>query len=1465
MPSSPSSNESERLRALAEYEVLDTPPEGEFDDLAALAAELCGTPIAWIAFVDASRQWFKARVGFPLGETPRELMFCPPGLADPGLLLVPDAARDPRFADHPLVSGDSHIRFIAGAPLVTEAGQALGILCVLDREPRALDERHQQMLLMLGRQVMACLELRRRVADSRRTEAALNATTGLLRSAEFRLREAEASEKATEALRLSEERFRLLARATNDALWEWDVVSGALWWNEGYEQHFGHRAGEYEQTISSWERHVHPDDLARVKAGLDLALGGGGGSWTDEYRFRRRDQTYAHVLDRGYVLRDSAGKPFRVIGGITDVTEARLAEEEVRRSNTRLERIVETLQEVANPRLNLREIMTLMASRAQELTDADGAAVELVEKEDLVCYAASGAAVENIGRRIVHGRGLAWLAVRGDSVLVSEDTENDGRVDLAAWRALGVRSMIVVPLRDDRQVIGVLKAVWLRPRTFSPGDLGNLKLLVGSLGAVIQRQRSAEMVSASEERYRLLFASNPHPMWVYDLETLRFTAVNAAAVRAYGYAEAEFLGMSILDIRAPEYSEFLVKRIRSEAYRGEQRGRGQHLRRDGSAVDVEIVSDEVVFAGRKSRLVLAFDVTERARAEREAASAHRALHMLSRCNEALVRAENERGLLQQICGIAVETGGFRMAWVGYALDDESKSIAAQAHAGAEDGYLAEIRLTWAAETPIGQGPAGRTIRSGRAIVVPDITDPGTGFHSREQALRRGYRGVVSLPLKEGETTFGLLALYLEEIREIPSDELRALEELAANLAYGIVTLRARVERRRTHEAVLAMARGVSASTGEEFFTKLTLSMVEALGADAGYIARLDGPDCGAATTLCVVADGKTVPNFEYTIGPGMCAGIKRDEDWVVSRDAQQRQPRMAAFSDPSIQSYVGARLSDDAGRPLGLVCVLFRQPLGQPDFVLSTLRIFASRVSAEMARQLADAKTREQAALLDKAQDAIIVRDLQHRVRYWNKSAERLYGWDAAEAQGHSERELFYADPTLFDQASLQLLAEGDWAGEFIHRSKAGAMLAIEAHWTLVRDETGSPVSVLAINTDITDRKKLEQQFLRAQRMESLGTLAGGIAHDLNNLLAPITMGVGLLKRMELAPTGAVIVENIERSAKRGADLVRQVLSFARGVEGTQLPLQLRNVFGEVASIVRNTFPKNIVVETCVAPDTALVMAEPTQLNQVLLNLCVNARDAMPNGGRLTISAGNTEIGRQPAAMAGGVRPGRYVVIRVADTGMGIAREHLDRIFEPFFTTKEVGKGTGLGLSTVLGIVRSHGGFVDVRSELGSGSTFLVHLPAHGSEPGEAAAAAPTPELLRGEGELVLVVDDEEAIRDITRHVLESFGYRVLLAEDGAQAILLYAQHRDEIDVVVTDMMMPVMDGVALVMALRNLDPSVRVVCTSGLSDTTHLARATQAGIRHFIPKPFSTETVLTVLRTVISEDSGVSHEGSHI
>jgi two-component system, cell cycle sensor histidine kinase and response regulator CckA len=503
-------------------------------------------------------------------------------------------------------------------------------------------------------------------------------------------------------------------------------------------------------------------------------------------------------------------------------------------------------------------------------------------------------------------------------------------------------------------------------------------------------------------------------------------------------------------------------------------------------------------------------------------------------------------------------------------------------------------------------------------------------------------------------------------------------------------------------------------------------------------------------------------------------------------------------------------------------------------------------------RKLAEEQIREHASLLDKAQDAIGVRDLEHRLIYWNKGAQRLYGWKAEEVIGKNADELLYKEESpLLIEAKKSVIEKGEWTGELHQMTKGGKEIIVESRWSLVHDNEEKPKSILIINTDITEKKKLESQLLRSQRMESIGTLAGGIAHDLNNVMTPMVLSLQMLKQKLTDEQSQKLLNILENNSQRGADLIKQVLSFARGVEGERKPLQAKHIITEIEKVAKETFPRNIEIRTDMQEDLWTIAGDTTQLHQVLMNLCVNARDAMSDGGILNISAENIFVDENYARMYAEAKVGSYVAIAVSDTGTGIPAKILDRIFEPFFTTKEHGKGTGLGLSTALAIVKSHGGFVNVYSEVGNGTKFRVYLPAMKTEPQEAEEQKL--EMPTGNGEFILIAEDEGSISEITCSTLEAYGYKVLMAQDGAEAVALYAENIDKIKVVLMDLMMPVMDGQASIRAIRKINPEVKIIAVSGLAEKDRLANIAD-NVEAFLPKPYTTEKLLQTIHEVLSE-----------
>ena len=476
-------------------------------------------------------------------------------------------------------------------------------------------------------------------------------------------------------------------------------------------------------------------------------------------------------------------------------------------------------------------------------------------------------------------------------------------------------------------------------------------------------------------------------------------------------------------------------------------------------------------------------------------------------------------------------------------------------------------------------------------------------------------------------------------------------------------------------------------------------------------------------------------------------------------------------------------------------------------------------------RKRAEEKIREQANLLDIAQDAIIVRDLNDNIIYWNNSAERIYGWGQEEAISKNASQLLNTESDSIERALQDVEKNGSWFGELHQVTKMQKSVIVESRWSIVRDEQGKPKSILTINTDITDKKNIEQQFLRAQRLESVGTLASGLLHDLNNVLTPIILAVPFMREKLTDEASQDILRTLESSAKRGEVVVKQLMSFVRGVKGDRVMLQLKLLVWELLHFVAETFPPIIKVVKHCPKGVWYVVGDSTQLYQVLMNLSINARDAMPNGGTLTIDLQNSTLSEQEAGLHLGASPGMYVILSVKDTGTGISPEIINRIFDPFFTTKEPGKGT----------------------------EFKVFLPA--KEEAAEAEIVQDCTIPMGHGETILVVDDERTLQDLLRPTLEKKNFKVMTAFDGDEAIAIYKENQDTIDIVLLDMLMPKLSGLSTIPELKQINPQVKIIGMTG-SMLDNLSDEMSAIMRKlpFLQKPFNSEDVATIVNEVLCE-----------
>ena len=500
---------------------------------------------------------------------------------------------------------------------------------------------------------------------------------------------------------------------------------------------------------------------------------------------------------------------------------------------------------------------------------------------------------------------------------------------------------------------------------------------------------------------------------------------------------------------------------------------------------------------------------------------------------------------------------------------------------------------------------------------------------------------------------------------------------------------------------------------------------------------------------------------------------------------------------------------------------------------------------------------RSQAAFFEKSGEVVFSQTLDGIVTHWSPGAERFYGFKAAEVLGKKLPARISLPPEATVAAVQAVRQSGEWSGQTRIVSSDGQQIDLQVRWVLLDSDKDGPPSILVMGQDAAELRQIKEDRLRAHRHECVGTLAGGIAHDLNNVLQPISMFLDLLRHRLPDAESREMLDAVEANLRRATELVRQILTFSSGVRTEHLAVDVSGLVAEVSNFIRPTFPKTIQLQVSVQENIHTVSGNETQLEQVLLNFCVNARDAMPEGGRLKLDASNFKVDETFMRLHPQARKGDFVRITVSDTGHGIPRPLRKKIFEPFFTTKGPEKGTGLGLATAIGIIRNHGGFLTLDTEEGCGSSFHAFLPAS-LAPAPSKPPTPVPEGKQptGHGEAILIVDDESTVLKVMTRSLEKSGYRVIPAGDGEEGYALYFQHRGDVRLVITDMAMPGMDGPALIAALKKINPSVKIICTSGLGSSSQKETLAELGVHAILSKPCNSRIILQAIQDALAAPS---------
>lgn len=889
--------------------------------------------------------------------------------------------------------------------------------------------------------------------------------------------------------------------------------------------------------------------------------------------------------------------------------------------------------------------------------------------------------------------------------------------------------------------------------------------------------------------YRDLFNAHPHPMFVFEVETLKFLMVNEAATRRYGYSRKEFAEMTLRDIRPPEEVEGMEGAVPQEGMGLRKvEGSWNHRTRDGRVFPVELTTQPFTFRGHAAQLVQAQDISER-------------IEILEEHERLLDRERRARSAAEEA------EARFRQAFDGAAMG----IVLADAHGEIRYGNPAILRIL------------GYTLEEFLELDPRVLTHP----EDRDGSLA----GIL-------EIREGLRSSFVIEKRFLRKDG----TDLWA---------RSSVSALRNHEGEITDYLAVVQDLSSEMEALERLDFSRRLVAMAGRLAKLGGWTIDLLTSTVYWSDEVAAIHGEP---PGTTVRIDEGIEYFAPEWRSVIREHFTACAQEGTPYDLELEILTRTGRRVWVRTTgeAVRSPSGEIVAVQGAFQDISREREIRAALETEEERFRAVARAMA---DAAFDYDLEAARIWWSEGVESLFGLTPREMGSDRagwEGRIHPDDRQRASRAARQAeMGDGDISElEYRFRRKDGTYVLVLDRSLIIRNGEGTAIRKVGGLRDITEQRRMEEHYLRAQRMESVGTLAGGIAHNLNNVLAPILMALDLLGAEVVTEDGQELLDTVRTSAERGADLVKQVLGFARGMEGIRSSIDPGRMVEDVSKIIRETFPKNVELVVHLDQGLPAVVGDPTQIQQVLVNLCLNARDALPEGGRLELSARPVSIDPSTADAVPDARPGHYVQITVRDDGTGMSKEIQERAFEPFFTTKGVGEGTGLGLSTTAAIVRSHDGFLTLEGAEGVGTTVRIHLPVKKAPAGAGPAPSTPSTELGGSGEVILVVDDEPSIRRVTQRILELHGYQVLTAAHGAEALDLPQLRSREIDLILTDLTMPVMDGTALVRTLRRQGSMVPIVAVSGREGSAAVLGGGEA-IR-FLPKPYTPVQLLTTLRQAL-------------
>ncbi len=1049
---------------------------------------------------------------------------------------------------------------------------------------------------------------------------------------------------------------------------------------------------------------------------------------------------------------------------------------------------------------------------AQPHTAGPSSEVFLVERH--------GALVRYLSPR--RGRGSAAPADRAVTLASEQDPSltNNGRKVLAARRIIdGTPWRLVVQVDADEALVP------FRRRELELTTSVVVAVLATAMAALalLRARRSARSASIalSRARFGMVLDEANDALLVVDREG-RFLDANRHAEVIYGLDRETLLAMRFMDLHPETARVTAAFQLARAVDAGGGVFESRHCRSDGATFPVEISAQNATLGAEDVVVCVVRDVTARLASEHRVRHLNDLLRTVSEIDEMIVRIESQERLFAETCRILVERAGFRMAWIGIANREEQRVVPV-AWAGIEDGYMRKLSVRLD-DSPEGLGPVGTALRTGTHVAVADTATDPTVAPWREEQLARGYRSLGAFPFRGRGQLVGCIAAYSGEPGAVGPDEVGILRDLALDIGFALDAFADRADRataeeslRRQNEALQAIiqqipimiafqdASGRPYLFNREFERALGWSVGDALAEDLLVQVVADPVDLPRARTLIDAADGQW--------------GFFR----VRTRDGKVLDAIFACV-----------RLADGT-----------RISLGQD---VTHLRSFDERIAA-LSRAVDDSPV------------SVVMTDREGRIEYVNRKFVEVTGYSAEECVGRNPRLLKSTETPreVYEDMWRTISGGGEWRGELCNRRKDGTLFWERASISAVSSDEGTIQHFVALKEDITDQRRSEAalrqsqlQLLQSTKMEAVGRLAGGVAHDFNNLLGVIVGYSDLLLR-GLGDDGPrrSKVEQIAKAATRAAELTRQLLAFSRKQVLEPKVLSLESVVGETEKMLRRLIGEDIDFVVVPHGPVGRIQADPGQIEQVLVNLAVNARDAMPDGGTLSIEMADVDVDEVYAASHEPFVEGRYVRITVSDTGFGMDKDTQTHIFEPFFTTKEQGKGTGLGLATVYGIVKQSGGFIWVYSEPGHGSSFKIYLPrVESDEDVEQGSAGESPP--RGTGEVILLVEDDPALRELVDELLEGGGYTVLAAADGAQALHIASQREQAVDLLLTDVIMPGLSGRGVADQLRERWPDLRVLFMSGYSDEAISRKGILDPGFNYIQKPFNETALAEAVRSAL-------------